>query len=463
MLREQIRPVSDTDAAISDMIAQGTQAALNLIRSRVPDSVFSFFDQLFEGDAAAGEGNWSRVAEALREAGLLASAVAAQDKIIGLDIDYSRRAAAYADKAEIERKMSMTWAAAADLRVANRLRGYPNTDGLFLELEEGELSVRAARIDPDEYARLVASQPNSPLLDDPLRDPTLTRYVNQTQPTPGAGPAVDDCSFFVVDGDGVPLVQVEANARGDRYLGCHETAIVITRLAPSHPLIADAEVLAVRQIEFAFEWCGCKLAIFESRPSNPISLALRAWIATKNYWSIPYTAGWIDLTLSEAEIEAGYRTAHRQSLRWGRNNMRVVKTTTPDPALLDHYVQVYRDAGRGMPALPMDLLVRFLNEGRCNLYVGYFEDQPVVALLSSRHGITTYYWASAKKIIGNKPLGHVVLHQAIVDAKAEGQKRFDFGPMHIAETFSQKLRSISLYKRGFASNTEEMAYLAVTR
>jgi hypothetical protein len=96
--------------------------------------------------------------------------------------------------------------------------------------------------------------------------------------------------------------------------------------------------------------------------------------------------------------------------------------------------------------------------GRMTLYVGYFEDKPVVTLLSSRHGHTTYYWASAKLPIGNKPIGHVVLHQAIMDAKAEGKTLFYFGLLDTVGNYGDKSRNIALYKRGFATRTETIIH-----
>ncbi len=453
MLREQARPVNDADTAILDAIDHGDTLALQVIRHRVPTTLLSFLEQLLQDDGKDDVANWRQLADALRDAGLTASALAAYGRLSNVG-DADVRADAYASRAEIERKLHMEWAAAADQRAANRLRGIQNTGGLLLELEDGDLMVQTAHSDPTDYARIVASLPDSPLLNDPLRDPTLTKRYCQTPP-PDGGVVVDDCSFFVLDGNGRPILQVEADARGDRYLGCRETWILLTRLDEAHPQIAQAESLAVRQLRIILEWSGCSSAMFEARPGVALSPLLWAWITNTDAGVVSFTAAWIDLSASEEAIERGYRDAHRQSLRWGRKNIRIVKTTTPDPVQIDLYREVHFDCGR-WPAVSTDILATYLDEGRFNLYIGYFEEKPVVALLSSRHGSTTYYWASAKVIIGNKPLGHVVLHQAIMDAKAEGQKRFDFGLLHTAEGFDAKLRNISLYKRGFASHTEKV-------
>lgn len=457
MLREQARPVNDADAAIRQAINQRETAPLDQIRGDVPPQLTDFLDKLLAADGDVA--NWMQLADSLCAAGLTAAALAAYGRaavnarFATSGRTLAQRAEAYSIKAALERTLNMTWAAAADERIASRLRGVPNSDGLPLELEEDELAVQTAFRDPADYARIVASLTDSPLIDDPLRDPFLTKRVAQATPIPGEGIAVDDCSFLVLDGDGRPILQVEADVRGDRYLACHESAIVLTRLVEAHPLMPQAENLAVRQLRIMLDWCGSTSAMFEIRPTDPFPPMLRQWITVSKRGPLPFTAAWIDLSASEEEIERGYRDAHRQSLRWGRRNIRITKTISPDPAMLDLYERVHRESRR-MPGLPAADLARYLGEGRFNLYIAYFEEEPVVALLSSRHGSTTYYWASAKKIIGNKPLGHVVLHQAIVDAKAEGQKRFDFGRLHVSENFDSKLRNIALYKRGFASHTE---------
>lgn len=407
-----------------------------------------------------GACNWEKLADELLAAGLTASALSALDMVIDNEKDLYARAISYDRMGEVEHKLNMEWAAAADHRVANRLRGIPNPQAPYLELDDGELTVLSAHNNPEIFERIMASLPNSPLLNDPMRDPTLSKRAAMEVPKPGHGPATDDCSFFVLDLDDRPILQVEADVTGDRFLGCRQTAILLTKVAPDHPQIPQAENLAVRQLIVALEWSGCKNAVFEMYPPDTLPPILHKWVTNSGIRTIPLTAAWIDLSLDAEEIERRYRSAHRQSLRWGRNNMRVAKTSTPDPVLLGYYQQVHDELHR-IPGLPVESVIRYLDEGRLNLYIGFYEDKPVVALLSSRHGTTTYYAASAKIPIGNKPLGHVVLHQAIMDAKAEGQKRFDFGGLNTDKYFSEKLRGIALYKSGFATHTQNYVHYLV--
>ena len=453
MLREQVRPVSDTDAAIRQAIVDGDRIGLGRIRSLLPPAAFSFLEQVVDDDGDADSPVFCGLAELLRDAGLLGAALAVYARMADMHGTPDRRKRGYQGKAEVERLLKMDWAAAADQRVVNRMNGIKNRSDALLELEEGDLIVQTAHSDPGDYARIVASLPDSPLRQDPLRDPTLTKAFAQVDLGKGGGVAVDDCSFFILDGDGVPVLQVEADASGYRFLGCHETGIVLTRLVPSHPLIVEAEDLAVRQLIMLLEWCGCNHVLFDLPEGERPPPLMLGWITRTNARPIPYETAWVDLTLSAEAIEAGYRKGHRQSVRWGRNNLRIVKTTTPDAVLLDHYESVYLANGY-IPAMPPERLAEHLNLGRFNLYVAYLEDRPVVTLLSSRHGKVTYYWASAKNIMGNKPLSHAVLHQAIMDAKDEGQTMFYFGRLEVDVKYAtEKLVNISSYKRGFSSNT----------
>lgn len=450
-MREEARPANETDATIRQIIIDGDLTAISNLSDTTPPSLITFFNTLRQ-DSDDKRESWKQLAEALYATGLTASALAAfMQAIADGKGGFAWRADVYARISEIEDSLNMTWAAAADQRCANRLRGIRNTGGLFLELEAEDLVVQTAHNDPDGYDRILSSLPDSPLLNDPLRDPILAKRLALT-PSPYQ-PATDDCSFFIMDGDGCPILQVEADAQGDRHLGCRETAIVMTRLTKSHPQTALAETLAIRQLHIALEWSGCAHAYFDVGPGDTVPPLMQSWIVNSDIMSYGYTAAWIDLSASEEEIERNYRDAHRQSLRWGRRNIKVTRTTTPDPVTIDLYERIHLTSGRH-PAHSKDALATYLAEGRLNLYLGIFEEEPAVVLITARHGSTTYYHASAKIIHGNKPMGHIVLHQAIMDAKTDGQKRFDFGTLYESDKFSSKVQNIALYKRGFANHTE---------
>ncbi|OAN48095.1 hypothetical protein A6A04_04880 [Paramagnetospirillum marisnigri] len=453
MLRERPKPVSETDAAILDIIERDNPSPQGMTGGYIPPDLVRALQSLAEQSKEVAP--WTVLAETLAAQGLNASAVAAYRRLSVLGDDPGERAAVYTTLAALERRLRLDWSAQIDERVANRLRGIPNASAIMPELEEDELYAEAAINNPEAFLETIGQLGDYSLLHDPFRDPYLAK-ANFLRPPPLDGSlAVDDCSFFIRDGDGTVLLQVEADAYGGRHLGCREAGIILTRLVDSHPRMEVAEYLAVRQLRLATEWAGCPAALFERRENVALAPPLAIWINDSNAHPIPITAAWIDLSLSPDEIERGYRDAHRQSLRWGRRNMRVESTKVPDPRMIELYSQVYLACFR-TPGTLVSELVHFMEKGLFTLYIGWLGEDPVVALLASRHGRTTYYWSSSKKIVGNKPLGHVVLHQAIMDAQAEGQSRFDLGHLHTADSFNSKLQNIALYKRGFASHTEQI-------
>ncbi|RAU22950.1 hypothetical protein CU669_06095 [Paramagnetospirillum kuznetsovii] len=452
MLREKAKPVNEADAAILDVLESKDLNTLESSQSLLAPTLIEFLRALLEGDDLVGR--WAELAKVLEAGGLYASAIKAYGQLAPLIPELAKSADAYAAMVALERTLRMDCAAAADQRLVNRLRGISNTGSAMPELEEGNCYVVAATNDPETYRAIEAALDDSPLRHDPLRDPVLAKTNFHTPPPPGEGIAVDDCSFFVMDGEGRPVMQVEADIYGTRHLGCRETGIYLTALVNDHPDRAVIELLAVRQLKMILEWCNAKTAVFERADGQNLAAPLTEWINESRAVPVGVTAAWIDLSLSAEEIERGYRDAHRQSLRWGRKNMEVRSTSVPDPAMIQLYTDVYTASLR-LPGLSVENLTRYMAQGLFNLYIGFFENRPAVALLSSRHGSTTYYWSSTKLIVGNKPLGHMVLHQAIMDAKAEGQKRFDFGQLQTSDTFSDKLKNIALYKRGFATHTEQ--------
>jgi hypothetical protein len=460
MLREQAKPVNAIDAAITQALELRDPAPLAPIRQAIDSTTLTFLEEMLAGQNEVGP--WERLARGLDASFLDASALLAYGRLISLArteslTEWERRAPYYTRMIEIERRLGMGWTATAHERVVNRLRGRNNAGGQgMMELEGDDLYVLSAHSDPAEFARLTGALADHPLRHDPLRDPSFTK-VNALGPPPPEAAATDECSFLVMDSDGRPVLLVEADALGDRYVGCRETAILLTRLVGSHPRMEEAEELAVRQLRVVLAWSGCTYAMVERRRSEQLPQPMRAWINQGFATSIELTSAWVDLSETEEVIERSYREAHRQSLRWGRKNIRIERTDLPDPRLIAEYEYVHY-AGRRIPAVTGEKLSLFLSMGRMTLYVGYFEDKPVVTLLSSRHGHTTYYWASAKLPVGNKPIGHVVLHQAIMDAKAEGKRLFYFGLLDTIGNYGGKSKNIALYKSGFATRTEAITH-----
>lgn len=458
MLREKPRPASEVDAAISRLLASRLISAMPDLAKLVPRDLFVTLAQIVRDGAPLAE--WTAIAKTLEGTGFTASALAAWGHCAKLAATPADQISTLEHKAALETTAGMTQAANADRRAIARLQGRRNTEGVLPELDDGELYVQAAHNDPARHLATILSLGDYPLLHDPLRDPLLTKGYFLGRSTTDGRAATDEASFFVLDGDGQPLLQVEADIQGVQQFGCRETGISLFALIPDHPQLAAAQALAMLQIELSAEWFGADHVLFKVRSGENLPAAQQAWIGARHWGGAPILAAWIELSASEDEIERGYRDAHRQSVRWGRNNVRMVKIDTPDAGAIQTYIDVHDGAAR-TPGMAPEQLAAFLDDGRVTLYIGHYQDRPAVVLVSSRHRSTTYYWASAKLALGNKPLSHIALHTAIIDAKRSGQARFDFGDVTVEDKVRPKMVSIGLYKRGFASHTQPMNYVMV--
>ena len=357
-----------------------------------------------------------------------------------------------ARQARAERKFA---AADAHQRAANRLLGLPNEAGTLPELDDGSLMVFSAFNDPQGHRQRWETLPVPVLHDDPLRDPIFTKtqcLASEDREIMGAS---EDYSFFVIDdNDGLPILLVECDALGERYLGCREAGVELTPIRPDSPLLGAAQTLALRQLALITTWAGCPYCALEISADVPVPAPVAAHLGDPNALSVVlFRNGWIDLSQDLAVIEKGYRTLAGRGVRWGRRNMRVVSHHDPSidtPAL---YAQVMAQAGR-VGYWGAEALRAALAAGDVSAYVGFHDDLPVCVLLTSAHGATTYYMASGR-VWGSKwPLNHIMIHTAIADAKARGQKRFSFGPLYDGGEFGAKLKSIAEFKAGFASSYE---------
>ena len=127
----------------------------------------------------------------------------------------------------------------------------------------------------------------------------------------------------------------------------------------------------------------------------------------------------------------------------------------PDPGL-DFpavYDAIMAAAGRGGGWLP-HRLAQVLEDGDVCAYVAIAGESPAAIVLTSRHGLTTYDMATAKLPGDKSPLSHILIHTAIADAKAKGQRRFSFGPLYEGGELGAKLKSIAEFKNGFATSYE---------
>ncbi|MBC7952197.1 MAG: GNAT family N-acetyltransferase [Rhodospirillaceae bacterium] len=459
MLRETAKAANEADQFLADVINNADLAALNRNDGQVPESLVAFLTQALQAEDNLHQ--WHEFGRTLGSNGLVLAALAAFNRAIKETSVAIQKVPVYADQVAVERSLGLTCAAAADQRVLRRLAGEPALPESMPDIAEGELSVVCVRSDAALYGQLLDGFTCSPLLNDPLRNPRLTKDMFLDPTYVGTTGSVEDFSFFVVDEGGRPIVQCECDVMGDRYMGCREAGIVLTDCVVASPLLEAAQELALKQLFLMAEWAGCSQVLMEVSNEVAPCPPLQACLLQRKGNRGEVLNAWIDLSQSPEEIERGYRDAHRQSLRWGRKHVTVLSTIAglSTEQAMEAYLAVHAKARRN-PGLRRERLEQLLTDGaHVTVYAGIFEGEPSSVLVSSRHGTTTYYMAAAKADVGNKPLSHVLLHQAVLDAKAEGQKRFDFGVLHSDERWSAKLRNISLYKRGYTRSLERRSLL----
>ncbi|OAN43024.1 hypothetical protein A6A04_10030 [Paramagnetospirillum marisnigri] len=445
MGRRKVAAANEADRLMASVLADGDAEALAAIRPHMPPPILDGLIRVSEGRSDPEQ--MGRLGRTLESAGMTAAAVAA----FGCQADSlplgSERIPAHLDILAIERRQGLVEAAEGRQRAINRLAGEGNGGERPPELSLGALAARCAFAEPARHLDMLERVGFSPLAEDPLRDPSWTKPLWHR----GGEALAEDYSFFVVDADASPVMLVECDTRGDRYLGCREVGAVLTPLADEPAVLAVAEELALRQLETIAIWAGCPHLWLEVAADSPLPPAVadrsRELPAAGR---VAFRTGWIDLTLDEDAIRRGYRATTRHMLRRGGEIMDILAHDDPAIDFVPVYEELHRRSGR-VAALAGGDLTAALVSGRVSGFVGMMAGQPVSAVLSSCHGATTYDLATVRADDTREPVSHLPIHYAIIHAKARGQSRFHFGPLYEGGELGGKMKNIALFKRGFAS------------
>ena len=449
MIQENLTPSGTLDAALRDGIRGKSPLPDNL-----PDTLATALDTWIGGRAtvdgmlalaAALEGNHfpAAAAAALTETADAFWMEAPEESALALD-----------QLARLQRGLGLTWSAAASERAAGRLLGHPSQHDEAPILESAHHFVVDAWNDPQAHARILSAATGSPLFQDPLRDPMATKSQFLQ------GKQTQDFSFFVCGQDDQPVLQVECDVIGRRWLGCRETAIALTHLLPNAPHRAEAEDLALRQCAAFAQWAGCPDYVIEVDDHGPLSPSSIGFLRRHAHATRSLCGAWIDLDQDEDSIIATYRDNHRRSIRWGMAHLVIEETRSADATLLDHYAALYAATGRRAP-LSRDGLAQQFELGQVMAYLAR-QDGAVVGLsLITRHASTAYYSGGVSAPGTAKPSAPLLMHRAILGAKADGLKRFDFGQIHTGAHWSPKLISIGHFKLGFTPPRSQKLWFVV--
>lgn len=450
MFREPVKPSNPADGDLAAVLDGGGLPGLEALAPKLPAFMALWLEEILRERLPAEV--MLTVAGKLAEGGLTASALSVLARVQAAMQTPADQGKILEIRAAVERQAGMYWAAAADARGAARLMGrMPSGEGPP-DLEEGAFWVVNAANDPQAYHALLAALAAAPLADDPLRGPLAKRLAMDPAFQRAHVPLTQDFSFLVVGEEG-PILQVECDVLGMRFMACREVGVVLTPLAADPPPAAQA--LAIRQLRLNAEWSGTREIQVDAAAPAALPAALKSWLE-----ECPHAAhaeireAWIDLALDPDEIFRAYREAHRQSVRWGMAHLAVASSRDTSMDCAQVYCDLHAQEGR-TPSFERDQLNMMLGEGWLTAYVGALEGEPVSVLLAARHGHTTYYMASINKRMETKPISHVLLHQAILDARAEGLRRFHLGMLSTGTNFSRKLQNIAFYKSGFTKTFED--------
>lgn len=448
MEQERLRPANAADALVRAALTDHAPDALAALAPHLPAAILQGIARVVEGRVEPEDAR--RLGQVLEAAGLVAAAAAAYGCHAEALPLSAARAEAYAAIVALERAQGLSRAAAAHERVIRRLTGQGNSAEGAPELADGPLAIRSARVDAGRHARLLASLPLPPLAEDPLRDPFFTKPLWM-----GDGAMTEDHSFFVVDAADTPVLLVECDLRGDRYLGCREVGVQLTPLDPSLPPDLAAEELALRQLDAILAWSGSPHLWLEVPRHGRIPPAVAArMVGLGPGGRVAFRNGWIELGGEIAEVERAYRATTRQRVRWGRANLETVCQEDGPGEVVEVYGELHRRIGRPA-ALERTVLEDALARGRISGFVGLLQGEPVGLVLTSHHGKTTYDLATIRAPGVKHPVSHLLVHLAIEEAGRRGQERFHFGPLYEGGEFGAKFKSIAEFKTGFASRFED--------
>ncbi len=459
MFLERIRPTGPLDELLADALIRRDAEAVVTARAILDDTVIHLLERAVAGTCEPDEAR--HLARQLSDHNLPAAAVAAFTEALtfksamAASFDSARRADIHAEAAAFKHALGATFSAQAHVRAARRLQGEDNSRDTLPELDGDGLMVLSAFNDSDGHLQRLGDLPFPALGDDPSRDPGFSKQMFLSGSDGEQGEAAEDYSFFVIDDrDGAPVLLVECDALGDRFLGCREAGIDLTVIQPDHPGLEAARSLALRQLDLITGWAGCPRALLDIPADTVSPPSLVAHLGDPRSWSvILIRLGWIDLVQDEAAIRAGYRASTRQRVRWGVENLDIRGDRDPALDIPALHAALKIKAGRE-GGIGYEQLAAGLADGTVNAVVGFHQGEVASMVLTSRHGNVCYDMATVRIAGDGAPLSHALIDTAIAEAKARGQKRFHFGPLYGGGEFGAKLKSIAEFKSGFASAFE---------
>ncbi|PIX98619.1 hypothetical protein COZ22_04565, partial [bacterium (Candidatus Howlettbacteria) CG_4_10_14_3_um_filter_37_10] len=163
----------------------------------------------------------------------------------------------------------------------------------------------------------------------------------------------------------------------------------------------------------------------------------------------------IDLALSEEEMLAQMKPKGRYNIRLAQKKGVVIKTST-DPKDIKTYVDLLQDLesrGKysGHPERYYFKQFEALSgENAGKIYISYFDDKPIsAAIMGYADGVATYLHGASSNYHREVMAPYLIQWQAIIDAKNNGFKVYDFWGISPEGQSNHRLSSVTDFKLKF--------------
>ncbi len=270
-----------------------------------------------------------------------------------------------------------------------------------------------------------------------------------------------DQSFCIAHARPLLLVQVTMNPRGyGDYYG-------LPSLWVWHPHCTAKE--RVEAVKLAFRHIQQRLGEvplhYEEAVCGPLSEVALTLLRQGQAGQVLYRQQ-VDLQQDEAQLLAECRKVFRGNILKGQSlfRLRCLNQQTLQPGEIDAFQQLHiQVAGKATrSAKTWALQEAMIRQGEAFALYGYLDDKLVAAGLFPCNAWRCYYGVGAyERALFDKPLSHVMVWEAMREAKRMGCRHFDLGDRFFAQTPkadgtlpSDKELSISHFKTGFGGDTQ---------
>ncbi len=319
---------------------------------------------------------------------------------------------------------------------------------------------------PELWSRLYAGD----LLQYPLLTPLDVEYSKEY----ASGSKFEDVSF-IAEENGAPLmglrIAVREHPDGRREIsGFGRHLVFVEGKIPDAPQRDGAAGMVREELQKILQAHeGAPAFYFELRPTlSPVGRLLldAGGTATARFTQL------IDLSAPETQLRSQIRKSYKSLLNWGSKNLalRLLDHSNVTPEAMEQFRQLHIEvAGRETRSKQSwDMQLEMIRQQEAFMVLGELEGRLVTAGLFLHSAKYCLYGVSAsKRELFEKPLGHIILWTAILQAKKIGCHYFELGeqlfPRQGATPPTAKELNISGFKKGFGGETKTVLDIRLSR